>query len=108
RLQPGRIERDAVGSVLDLMPTVLALAGAEYPKAFHGRLITPLEGRSLLPVLTGRGPHPEATRRGVLCWEHEGNRAVRMAGTHDSGWWKLVGPHREEWRLFNWSRTGRS
>jgi len=91
RLEPGRIEKKHVGNVLDLMPTILAAAGAIYPKDYQGRPIPPAEGRNLLPVLRGT----PSFDRGALCWEHEGNRAVRI------GDWKLVAPHREPWRLYH-------
>jgi len=87
----GRIEKEQVGNVLDLMPTILEAAGATYPASYQGRAVTPAEGKNLLPALRGE----EKVERGVLCWEHEGNRAVRI------GAWKLVGPHGEPWRLYN-------
>jgi len=88
----GRIEHKQVGDVIDLMPTVLDLAGATYPKQYKGRDIPPEEGKSLRPLFT----NPSATLdRGVLCWEHEGNRAVRI------GDWKLVAAHNEKWQLYN-------
>jgi len=90
-LQAGRIEQSAVGDVIDLMPTVLELSGATYPKTFDGHEITPPEGRRLVPAITSGQP----VDRGPLCWEHEGNRAVRI------GDWKLVAPHGEDWKLFN-------
>jgi arylsulfatase A-like enzyme len=93
RLQAGRIEADGVGCVLDLMPTFVELSGATYPKSMNGHLIQPMEGRSLLPLLSGRQTEPPAAR--TLFWEHEGNRAVRI------GDWKLVAPHGEAWKLFD-------
>ena len=51
-----------------------------------------MEGISLLPVLkTGN----KIERPAALCWEHEGNRAVRVDG------WKLVAAHGESWQLFD-------
>jgi arylsulfatase len=91
KLNAGRIEHNGFGHVIDLMPTVLEVAGATYPTTYHDREIMPMEGCSLLPVVRGEA----VTDRGVLCWEHEGNRAVRQ------GDWKLVAPHREDWKLFN-------
>ncbi len=79
------------GHLIDIMATCLDVAGARYPATYQGRPVTPLEGRSLLPVLQGkqRVAHPH------LCWEHEGNRAVRQ------GDWKLVAKSREPWELYD-------
>ena len=86
----GRIERRQVGDVIDFMPTLVEAAGATYPTTFHGNPIPPMEGKSLIPALTGG-----SIDRGAMFWEHEGNRAVRL------GDWKLVAPDRERWQLFN-------
>ncbi len=90
RIQPNSITRQP-GHVIDLMATSLDLAGAEYPRQFKGRPITPLEGKSLVPVFRGQ------TRPGheAIFWEHQGNRAVR------SGRWKLVAEHNRPWALYD-------
>jgi arylsulfatase len=89
--QPGRIEHGQVGHVIDLMPTVLELAGATYPRQRGGGPeIPPPEGKSLVPALNGT-----PVERGPLFWEHEGNRAVRL------GQWKLVAGHGERWQLYD-------
>lgn len=86
----GGVTRE-VGHVIDIMATCLDAAGVEYPREHNGRAIIPLEGKSLVPVFR------EGTRRGheAICWEHEGNRAVRM------GKWKLVSRHPGGWELYN-------
>jgi arylsulfatase len=78
------------GHIIDLMPTLLELAGASYPDQFAGQSIVPVEGRSLLPVLAG-GARPQA----VYGWEHEGNRAIRQ------GQWKLVSRFPDSWELYD-------
>ncbi len=84
---PAVIQRSGIthqpGHVIDLMATCLDVAGAEYPKTYNGKPITPLEGKSLRPIFEGK------TRKGhdAIFWEHEGNRAVRQ------GKWKLVSRH---------------
>lgn len=93
---PGKIENAGgfngrVGHVMDIMPTILELAGADYPKKYKGHSIQPMEGKSLLPSFKGRDSSP----RGYLFWEHIGNRAVRK------GDWKLVAEAGEEWELYN-------
>ncbi len=82
-----------VGHVIDLMPTLLDLAGATYPQTRNGHEIAPLDGKSLAPILAGNH------RRGhnQIFWEHIGNRAVRQ------GNWKLVFDEKyvKEWELYN-------
>ena len=67
--------RNQVAHVMDVMPTVLDIARADYPSAASA-----LEGRSLLPAFLGDTTTP---RR--LFFEHERNAALR------DGDWKLVG-----------------
>src|SRR5436190_16872631 len=83
-----------VGHVIDVMATCVELAGAAYPKEYQGRTITPLEGKSLLPVLKG------AEREGheVICWEHFGARAIR------EGNWKMVARKGAKWELYDLSK----
>ncbi len=88
----GQIEHDQVGSVIDLMPTILEATGAKYPNEFHGHAIGQPEGVSLLPYIKGAAA---SERPRPICWEHEGNRAVRI------GDWKLVAADREPWKLYN-------
>lgn len=77
--------------VIDIMATCLDIAGGSYPKTHNGKEVTPLEGKSLLPLFQGR------PRRGhdSLFWEHEGNRAVRQ------GKWKLVSRYPNRWELYD-------
>lgn len=46
----GRIARGYL-SIVDVAPTLLALAGIQQPQTFKGRSILPFEGRSMVPVL---------------------------------------------------------
>ncbi len=83
--------RDQPAHLIDIMPTCIELAGAAYPKTFKGNAITPLEGKSLLPVFAGKNIEREA-----LFWEHEGNAAVRV------GDMKLVRKGRDAaWELYD-------
>jgi arylsulfatase A-like enzyme len=65
--------RSQPGHLIDIMATCVDVGGAVYPKAFHGKDITPMEGRSLRPAFAGKPVEREA-----LFWEHEGNAAVRV------------------------------
>jgi arylsulfatase len=86
----GKLESQP-GHVIDVMATCLDVAGANYPKEFGGKPITPLEGASLRPAFEGK----DIARKRPLFWEHEGNRAVR------EGQWKLVALEGKPWRLFD-------
>jgi arylsulfatase len=74
------------GHLIDLMATCVDLGGAAYPKD-----ATPLEGRSLRPILEGKAW--DAGRE--IFWEHEGNRALRQ------GKWKLVAKNKGPWELYD-------
>jgi arylsulfatase len=82
---------DQPGHLIDVMATCLDVASAAYPRTRGDQPVTPLEGKSLKPILEGR------TRDGheAICWEHEGNRAVRK------GKWKLVSRHPGRWELYD-------
>ena len=79
--------------VLDLMPTLVAAAGADYAAAGGGNAI-PLEGESLIDPLAGR----PWQRRDPIFIEHEANCCVR------DGEWKLVRRHPGPWELYNLER----
>jgi len=83
--------RTQVGHIIDIMPTIVALSGAEYPALRHGVAIQPMEGRSILPALEN---HP-LNRDAPLFFEHEGSRAVR------DGKWKLVSLSGDAWELYD-------
>jgi arylsulfatase len=80
-----------VGHITDIMPTLVDIAQATYPKEFNSQPIQPMEGESLLPIFQG-GERPELK---PIFWEHEGNRAVRL------GDWKLVSRYPGAWELYN-------
>lgn len=79
--------------VIDLMATALELADISYPEHYRGKPITPLDGKSLLPVFA----RDEAIHE-VLFFEHHGNRAVRK------GKWKIVGIQEGPWALYDMER----
>ena len=75
----------------DISPTILDICGSKYPGTFNGKDITPIEGESFARLFDGY----EFSKDKPLCWEHEGNRAVRV------GEWKLVSEYPGEWELYN-------
>ena len=95
---PGSINH-GVMHVADIMPTLLEVAGATYPKKTpEGHELPPLMGKSWGPMLTGRVESPR-TAQDYLGWEIFGNRAVRQ------GDWKIRWQHKSygkgDWELFN-------
>jgi arylsulfatase A-like enzyme len=74
------------GHVIDIVPTVLELAGAktlaEAPAA---------PGKSLVPVFA----QDDSVEHKSLWWFHDGHKAIRM------GDWKAVAPIGEPWELYN-------
>lgn len=96
---PGKIQAGSisgqVGHIIDVVPTCLEIAGADYPKqTSKGEPTAPVEGRSLIPVLSGgtRDAHV------ALFWEWSGNCAVRK------GDWKLVWDtlnRGKQWQLYD-------
>ena len=80
-----------IGHITDIMPTLLEVAHAEYPKQFKSKQIQAMEGTSFVSAFNG------GTREALkpIFWEHEGNRAVRF------GRWKLVSRHPDEWELYD-------
>ena len=77
--------------LVDVMPTLVELAGAEYPLRFADQAIQPMEGVSLVPAFAGR----EARRDRALFWEFNANHAVR------DGDWKLVAERGRAWELYH-------
>jgi arylsulfatase len=94
---PGTISR-GVMHVADIMPTLLEVAGASYPKTVNGQEPPPLIGKSWVKTLAGEAESPRS-EQDHLAWEIFGNRAVRQ------GDWKLLWQYKpygtEEWELFN-------
>jgi arylsulfatase len=84
--------------VADIMPTLLDIAGAEYPGRYQGRDVPELIGKSWKPMLAAQTESPRV-EKDYLAWEIFGNRAVRQ------GEWKIRWQYKsfgkEEWELFN-------
>lgn len=92
-VQKDRWVRDPV-HVMDLMPTLCDVAGAEYPEARDGTLVQPTTGISLVPTFAGE-TLPERT----LCFEHQEARAVRR-GRYKAVWGKRM-PQEPSWELYD-------
>lgn len=86
--------RHSPGHLVDIVPTVLELAGAK-PDATAGDQAPPLPGRSLVPLFRqDTRADPE-----YLFFHHEGNRALRR------GNWKIVSAREDGdvWELYDLS-----
>jgi arylsulfatase A-like enzyme len=89
--------RSTPAHVIDVVPTVLELAGIQKPKEWKGQPIPPAPGRSLVHAFA----RDVTIERDSIWWLHEGNRAVRV------GDWKLVAAKGEAWELYD-LRTDRA
>jgi arylsulfatase len=87
----------ALTHVMDLMPTLLEVAGGKYPETYNGNEIVPQQGSSLMPLLAGESNELNENRE--LGWEAYGMDAYRR------GHWKalrLPEPYGTgEWQLYN-------
>ena len=82
---------DQPGHLIDIMATLVELAGAEYPPRIGERVIAPLQGRSLLPILRGETREPHES----LYFHFGTDRALRQ------GAWKLVSAKKGRWELYD-------
>jgi arylsulfatase A-like enzyme len=82
---------DQWAHVIDLLPTALDVSGTPYPALVDDREISPVDGKSLLPILQGetREQHER------LFWRNAHGKAVK------EGDWKLVRQDREPWELYD-------
>jgi len=92
---PARMAQSTVAHapchVVDLLPTILEATGATYPKQMGERTLQPIDGESLMPLLSGRNWE----RQQPLHWEHEGNAAMRQGNM------KLVRKFNQPWELYD-------
>ena len=80
-----------VSHVIDILPTFLEITATSYPDRVNGFKTTPIEGRSMLPLIRGVANATNDT----LFWEHETGKALRI------GDWKISALIGGEWELFN-------
>lgn len=79
------------GHVIDIAPTVLELAGGEWPSVVNGRTVPQNPGKSLVPVFE----KDHSVTHDFFWWYHGGNRAIRIQN------WKLVSDHDSSWELYD-------
>ena len=84
--------RHTPGHLIDLVPTILELAGGQRPETWSGQPMPPAPGKSLVPLFKAEG----AVKHDSLWWLHEDNRALRV------GNWKLVAAGKDSpWELYD-------
>jgi len=87
---PGEI-RKTVGHVIDIVPTIIEIAGLEQTASSADETIPVPPGRSLVDSFSNDVPELHES----LWWLHEGNRAIRM------GRWKAVAAKDQPWELYD-------
>jgi len=86
--------RNTVGHVIDLVPTVMELAGGKPPTEWNGKPVPKAPGMSLAAALARDVNVP----RESIWWLHENNRALR------AGDWKIVAAGKDAaWELYDLS-----
>ena len=88
----GELRHDP-GHLIDLAPTIVELAGGQWPAMYNGKAVPPPPGKSLVPALAKDG----AVTHDYLWWYHSKNRAIRV------GDWKLVSVGMSPWELYDLS-----
>ena len=94
----GKLNKQAILHVMDIVPTLLELAGVQHPSTYKGREVTPMQGKSWVGMLEGRTQSPR-TSDDWLGWELFGNRAIRLGDWKISWLYQPLGTG--GWQLFN-------
>lgn len=87
---PGGIYHQPMHFV-DIMPTLLEMAGVDYPDSNNGLPTPPMEGESFTDLMADR----PWKRQAPIYFEHEGNRAIRIDN------WKLVSRNPQQWEMYD-------
>jgi arylsulfatase len=86
--------RHTPGHIIDLVPTILEVAGAKRTEGWEGKPVPSPPGKSLVPLFAKDG----TVAHDSLWWLHEGNRALR------AGDWKIVAAGKDSpWELYDLS-----
>jgi len=83
--------RHTPGHVVDIVPTILELAGIQKPADWKGQPMPPAPGKSLVAALKS----DVTIERPSLWWLHEDNKAIRV------GDFKIVAAKGDAWELYD-------
>lgn len=90
--------RTTPGHIIDLVPTILEVAGGKPFETWDGNPVPPAPGKSMVPLFA----KDDTVKHDSLWWFHVGNRALR------AGNWKIVSAGKDgPWELYDMS-TDRS
>lgn len=82
------------GHVIDIVPTILQVAGGTMPEVVAGKKRAPAPGMSLVPAFHKDG----SVKHDYLWWFHDGHRAIQV------GDYKAVSPKNEAWEVYDMAR----
>ncbi len=97
----GELNKEAILHVMDIVPTLLELAGVEHPSTFQGREVVPMQGKSWVEMLDQETRSPRGPDE-WLGWELFGNRAIRQGDWKISWHYEPFGTW--DWQLFDLSK----
>lgn len=86
-----RATAHAACHVINILTTILEVAGAPYLNDLGGHEIQPAQGQSLLDLFQGT----DWARDEPIFWEHEGNSAIRL------NQFRLVRQHGHDWEFYD-------
>jgi arylsulfatase A-like enzyme len=96
--RPAGSINNAVMHIADIMPTLLGVAGTQYPDKRNDAELPRLTGKSWLPLLAGETDSVRS-EQDYLAWELFGNRALRQGDWKLRWQWKPFGTG--DWELYN-------
>jgi arylsulfatase len=95
KMNKGGSRTDAFTYVIDIMPTILEAANAEHSEEYMGKSVLPMQGKSLIGLLSGRADETFSERAqgfelyGMRAFRKENWKALKLPSPYGSGAWEL-------------------
>ena len=95
KMSNGGSRTDAFAYVTDIMPTILEVAGVEHSSEYLGKPVLPMQGKSLIGLLSGRADETFSERAqgfelyGMRAFRKENWKALKLPPPYGSGAWEL-------------------